>query len=236
MPSSRPNDRAIDELRTLHIQRNFTTNAPGSVLISFGKTTVLCTAVVEDQIPRFLRGQKQGWLTAEYGMLPSSTSTRTDREATRGKQSGRSVEIQRLIGRSLRQMVDLTKLDEVTIRIDCDVVQADGGTRTASITGACVAIYDAMTKHNFQSAIRGLVGAVSVGIVKGQPCLDLEYIEDSKADTDMNVVMMESGGLIEVQGTAEGEPFSRSELDELMTLAESGINTLFAKQRETLNL
>lgn len=231
MESSRPNNRAYDQLREVCLVRNFTLNAPGSVMVSFGRTKVLCTAVVEDQVPPFLRGQGQGWITAEYGMLPGSTSTRTDREAARGKQSGRTVEIQRLIGRSLRQMVDLKQMGGSTIRIDCDVIEADGGTRTAAITGACVAVQDALKSCASDDAIRGLVAAVSVGIVHGRACLDLEYEEDHQADTDMNVVMLEYEGLIEVQGTAERKPLKRDELDVLINLAENGIDQLFAKQR-----
>ena len=234
MESDRPNNRAYDQLREVSLLRNFTSNTPGSVLVSFGRTKVLCTAVVEDQVPQFLRGQRQGWLTAEYGMLPGSTSTRTDREAARGKQSGRTVEIQRLIGRSLRQMVDLKRLEGTTIRIDCDVIEADGGTRTAAITGACVAVQDALKSFASDNAIIGLVAAVSVGIVHGQACLDLEYEEDHQADTDMNVVMTSEGGFVEVQGTAEGEPFSREELDKLLAVAEKGINELIELQRSSL--
>ena len=234
MQFARPNHRSFDELREVRLVRNFTSNAAGSVLVSFGETKVLCTAVIEEQVPSFLRGQHQGWLTAEYGMLPGSTSTRTDREAARGKQSGRTVEIQRLIGRSLRQMVDLNQLGERTIRLDCDVIEADGGTRTASITGACIAVYDAMKSYGMEFAIRGLVGAISVGIVDGNPCLDLEYVEDSRADTDMNIVMLEDHGLIEVQGTAEGNPLKRDELDTLITIAEKGIAQLFQKQHTAL--
>lgn len=231
--------RALDALRPTRITRNFTRYAEGSVLIEFGHTRVLCTASVEETVPGFLRGKGQGWLTAEYGMLPRSTHTRSGREAARGKQSGRTQEIQRLIGRSLRSVVDLAALGERQIVLDCDVLQADGGTRTAAITGACVAVQDALNGLVAngllaQSPLREMVAAVSVGMVDGVPMLDLDYEEDSSCDTDMNVVMTGSGGFIEVQGTAEGTPFSRTELDALLMLAERGIAELVAAQKAAL--
>ena len=231
--SQRPSGRAADELRQVRLTREFTKHPAGSVLVEFGDTRVLCTASVEDQVPRFLRGSRRGWITAEYGMLPGATHTRADREAVRGKQGGRTVEIQRLIGRSLRAAVDLRRLGERTIKLDCDVIQADGGTRTASITGACVALADAVGKVA-PKAFRGFVASVSVGVFKGECVLDLDYSEDSNADTDMNVVMMQGHGFIEVQGTAEGSPFARDSLNRLLDLAESGIETLFKRQREAL--
>jgi ribonuclease PH len=232
----RPSQRLPDELRPIRLTRGFTCHAEGSVLVEFGATRVLCTASVEETVPGFLRGKGQGWLTAEYGMLPRATHTRSAREAARGKQSGRTQEIQRLIGRSLRAVVDLDALGERQVIIDCDVLQADGGTRTAAITGACVAVHDALVglvasgklAHN---PMRELVAAVSVGIHQGMPVLDLDYAEDSDCDTDMNVVMTESGGLIEVQGTAEGMAFSRAELNALLDLAELGGRQLFELQR-----
>ena len=235
----RPSQRQADELRSVRITRRYTRHAEGSVLIEFGDTRVLVTASVEESVPGFLRGKGAGWLTAEYGMLPRSTHTRSAREAARGKQSGRTQEIQRLVGRSLRAVVDLAALGERQIIIDCDVLQADGGTRTASITGAAVAVHDALTSLVDRGKLavhpmRDMVAAVSVGIVDGQPVLDLDYPEDSACDTDMNVVMTGAGGLIEVQGTAEGEPFSRGELDQLLDLAEAGIRRLVALQREAL--
>ncbi len=235
MTVRRPSGRAPGALREVEIVRGFTKHAAGSVLIAFGDTRVLCTASVEERVPPFLRGSGRGWITSEYGMLPGSTHTRTDREAARGKQGGRTVEIQRLIGRSLRAAVDLKKLGERTIRIDCDVLQADGGTRTASITGGCVALADAVNRVAPQ-AFAGLVASVSVGVYQGVPVLDLDYPEDSNAGTDMNVVMIEDRGFIEVQGTAEGEPFSRETLAELLALAEGGIEALFAEQRRALGL
>lgn len=235
MTVRRPSGRAPGALREVEIVRGFTKHAAGSVLIAFGDTRVLCTASVEERVPPFLRGSGRGWITSEYGMLPGSTHTRTDREAARGKQGGRTVEIQRLIGRSLRAAVDLKKLGERTIRIDCDVLQADGGTRTASITGGCVALVDALNRVAPQ-AFAGLVASVSVGVYQGVPVLDLDYPEDSNAGTDMNVVMIEDRGFIEVQGTAEGEPFSRETLAELLALAEGGIEALFAEQRRALGL
>ena len=237
----RAHGRRADHLREIRITRNFTMHAEGSVLIEAGNTRVLCTCSVEDRVPSFLKGRGQGWLTAEYGMLPRSTHTRMDREAARGKQSGRTQEIQRLIGRALRAVVDLTALGEKTLQIDCDVLQADGGTRTASITGAYVAVADAihlMRERGLLAAdakpLRDSVAAVSVGIVSGAACLDLDYSEDSTAQTDMNVVMTGSGGFVEVQGTAEGAPFSDTELQSLLRLAKSGIGELTQMQRQSL--
>jgi ribonuclease PH len=237
----RPSGRQPDELRRVSIQRHYTRHAEGSVLIEFGDTRVLCTASIEERVPMFLKGQGRGWLTAEYGMLPRATNTRTEREATRGKQSGRTQEIQRLIGRSLRAVSDLSVLGERTIQIDCDVIQADGGTRTAAITGAFVALHDAVNVLQKRQAlsrppIRDFVAAVSVGIFEGRPVLDLDYAEDSACDTDMNVVMTGNGGLVEVQGTAEGEPFQRSQLDAMLALAQQGIAQLIAAQRAVLNV
>jgi ribonuclease PH len=238
---ARPSNRHFDELRKIRISRSYTKHAEGSVLVEFGDTKVLCTASVEEKVPGFLRGQGRGWLTAEYGMLPRATNTRTEREATRGKQSGRTQEIQRLIGRSLRAIADLPRLGERTIHIDCDVIQADGGTRTASITGAYVAVHDAITLLQQRgliasSPLHDLVAAVSVGVFQGTPLLDLDYAEDSTCDTDMNVVMTGSGGIVEIQGTAEGAPFSRKEMDALLLLAEAGIERLVRKQKEALGL
>ncbi|WP_332675603.1 ribonuclease PH [Aromatoleum sp.] len=235
----RPSQRQPDELRPVTITRHFTCHAEGSVLVEFGATRVLCTASVEDSVPPFLRGRGQGWLTAEYGMLPRSTHTRSAREAAKGKQSGRTQEIQRLIGRSLRAVVDLTALGERQIIIDCDVLQADGGTRTAAITGACVAVHDALDKLVAQgrlaaSPLRDFVAAVSVGVHRGVPVLDLDYAEDSDCDTDMNVVMTGSGGFVEVQGTAEGAAFSRAELNALLELADAGIRRLVEAQKRAL--
>lgn len=236
---TRPSGRAPNELRQISITRNYTCHAEGSVLIEFGRTKVLCNASVSEGVPRFLKGSGQGWITAEYGMLPRSTGSRMDREATRGKQGGRTLEIQRLIGRSLRAVVDLKKLGEYTITIDCDVIQADGGTRTASITGACVALVDALNSLQRDKKLKTdpliqLVASVSVGVYQGQPVLDLDYPEDSSADTDMNIVMGEDGGLIEVQGTAEGATFNREALNHMLDLAEAGINELFQAQRVAL--
>ncbi len=235
----RPSQRQADELRPVTITRHFTCHAEGSVLVEFGATRVLCTASVEESVPPFLRGRGQGWLTAEYGMLPRSTHTRSAREAAKGKQSGRTQEIQRLIGRSLRAVVDLAALGERQIIIDCDVLQADGGTRTAAITGACVAVHDALDKLVAQgklaaSPMRDFVAAVSVGVHRGVPVLDLDYAEDSGCDTDMNVVMTGAGGFVEVQGTAEGSPFSRAELNALLELAEAGIRRLVEAQKRAL--
>ena len=227
----RPSGRAADEMRQVTFSRGFTKHAAGSVLVAFGDTKVLCTASVEESVPGFMRGRGTGWVTAEYGMLPGSTHTRNDREAARGKQGGRTVEIQRLIGRSLRAMVDMKALGERTVRIDCDVLQADGGTRTASITGAAVALADALDTLPVQGAFKDFVASVSVGIYQGKPVLDLDYAEDSNAETDMNVVRLGSGGFIEIQGTAEGAPFSGSELGDLITLAEQGTAALLEMQR-----
>ena len=237
----RPSGRALDELRAITFERNFTCHAEGSVLVSFGQTRVLCTASLTPGVPGFLRGKGQGWLTAEYGMLPRSTGSRMSREASRGKQSGRTVEIQRLIGRSLRAAIDLKALGENTLTLDCDVIQADGGTRTASISGACVAVVDALNtlqrKQSLQSdPLRFLIGAVSVGVWNGQAVLDLDYAEDSTADTDMNVVVAEGGGLIEVQGTAEGAAFERAELNNMLDLAIVGGQIIIDKQREALSV
>jgi ribonuclease PH len=239
MTMSRPSKRAPDELRPVTFTRRFTKHAGGSVLVQFGDTHVLCTASVEDTVPSFLRGKGQGWVTAEYGMLPGSTHTRSPREAAKGKQSGRTQEIQRLIGRSLRAVTDLKALGDRTVTIDCDVLQADGGTRTASITGGYVALADACEQLVARRAIaasplHGQVAAISVGIFDGVPVLDLDYAEDSNAETDMNVVMNNGGGFIEIQGTAEGHAFRRHELDALLNLAASGIGRLFALQAQTL--
>ncbi|MBI5271640.1 MAG: ribonuclease PH [Burkholderiales bacterium] len=239
MSFERTAGRAPDALRPLRITRGFTRHAEGSVLIEFGQTRVLCTASVEERVPPHKRGSGEGWVTAEYGMLPRATHTRSDREAARGKQSGRTQEIQRLIGRSMRAVFDLAALGERTITLDCDVLQADGGTRTAAITGAFVAAQDAVNTLLARglipaSPIRDAVAAVSVGIVQGTPLLDLEYVEDAGCDTDMNVVMTGSGGFVEVQGTAEGVPFSRTEMDRLLALAAKGIAELVAAQRAAL--
>ncbi len=232
----RPSQRRADQLRAVRITRGFTKHAEGSVLVEFGDTRVLCTASVEENVPPFLKGKGQGWVTAEYGMLPRSTHTRSAREAAKGKQTGRTQEIQRLIGRSLRAVVDLKALGERQVTVDCDVLQADGGTRTAAITGACVALHDAFAGLVAKgllpaSPLREFVAAISVGVFEGQPVLDLDYPEDSACETDMNVVMTASGGFVEVQGTAEGTPFSRAELDALLALAEQGIGELVAAQR-----
>ena len=239
MSFARPSGRAPEQLRTVAIERGFTRHAEGSVLVRFGDTRVLCTASVENRVPGFLRGKGEGWVTAEYGMLPRATHTRGDREAARGKQGGRTLEIQRLIGRSLRACVDRAALGERTITLDCDVLQADGGTRTAAITGAYVALVDAerwlqARKEIARDPIIGAVSAVSVGIFRGVPVLDLDYPEDSDCDTDMNVVMNDGGGFIELQGTAEGHAFRRDELDALLALAEKGCGELFAAQRAAL--
>lgn len=235
----RPSQRQPSELRTIRITRNFTRHAEGSVLIEMGDTRVLCTASVEESVPPFLRGKGQGWVTAEYGMLPRSTHTRSAREAAKGKQSGRTQEIQRLIGRSLRAVVDMQALGERQITIDCDVLQADGGTRTAAITGAWVAAQDAVNTliaagKITQSPLREPVAAISVGIVQGTPLLDLEYVEDVDCDTDMNVVMTGAGHYVEVQGTAEGVAFTRKEMDQLLALAEKGIAELILLQQQAL--
>lgn len=239
--SSRPSKRANNELRAIEIIRNYTKHAEGAVLVKFGDTHVLCTASVDEKVPSFLKGKNQGWVTAEYGMLPRSTGSRMDREAARGKQSGRTQEIQRLIGRSLRAIIDLEKLGERSIQIDCDVIQADGGTRTASITGAYVALHDAIIYLQKQgliveSPLRDFIAAISVGVYQGAPVLDLDYIEDSDCDTDMNVVMTGNGGFVEIQGTAEGEPFERNEMNAMLDLAHEGISMLIAKQKAALGL
>ena len=235
----RPSQRQPAQLREVRIVRRFTCHAEGSVFIEMGNTKVLCTASVEESVPSFLRGQGRGWVTAEYGMLPRSTHTRTAREAAKGKQSGRTLEIQRLIGRSLRAVTDLTALGERQITLDCDVLQADGGTRCASITGAWLALHDACAELVAQgklaaSPLRDHVAAVSVGIFDGQQVLDLDYPEDSACDTDMNVVMTGAGGIVEIQGTAEGEPFTRAQMDRLVDLAEAGIRQLVAFQKAAL--
>lgn len=232
----RPSNREPNELRPIKITRNFTNHAEGSVLVEFGQTRVLCNASVIDGVPRFLKGKNQGWITAEYGMLPRATHSRTEREASRGKQGGRTLEIQRLIGRSLRACIDLKGLGEVTLTIDCDVIQADGGTRTAAITGACVAMKDALNWMVAREKLRKMprfnyVAAVSVGIYRGQPVLDLDYAEDVLAETDMNIVMNEEGRFIEVQGTAEDKSFNREELNNMLTLAEGGISQLIELQK-----
>ncbi|QKD71337.1 ribonuclease PH [Proteus terrae] len=237
----RPADRQADQVRPITITRHYTKHAEGSVLVEFGDTKVLCNATVEEGVPRFLKGQGQGqgWVTAEYGMLPRATNSRNAREAARGKQTGRTMEIQRLIARSLRAAVDLKALGEFTITVDCDVIQADGGTRTASISGACVALVDALNKMVEEgklkkSPLKSMVAAVSVGIVDGEPLCDLEYVEDSAAETDMNVVMIDDGRMIEVQGTAEGAPFSHEELLALLALAKGGLEKIFEAQKEAL--
>jgi ribonuclease PH len=239
MSFQRTGGRAHDALRAVSLQRGYTLHAEGSVLVSFGATRVLCTASVDEKVPPHKRGSGEGWVTAEYGMLPRSTHTRSDREAARGKQSGRTQEIQRLIGRSLRSVFDLAQLGERTIQLDCDVLQADGGTRTAAITGAFVAAHDAVAWLLAQgrieaSPITDFVAAVSVGLVEGTPLLDLEYVEDAACDTDMNVVMTGAGGIVEVQGTAEGVPFSRTEMDMLLDLAARGVGELVVLQRRAL--
>lgn len=235
----RPSGRAPDQLRAVTIERHYTRHAEGSVLVSFGDTRVICTASVEEGVPRFLRGEQSGWITAEYGMLPRSTGSRTGREAARGKQGGRTLEIQRLIGRSLRAAVDLSQLGEFTITLDCDVIQADGGTRTASITGAFVALVDAINELQREKRIstdplRYFIASVSVGIHAGEAVLDLDYAEDSTAETDLNVVMTEAGDLIEIQGTAEGAPFTRSQLDRMLALGSRGVASLIQWQRDAL--
>jgi ribonuclease PH len=235
----RPSKRHPDQLRDIRITRHYTRHAEGSVLIECGDTKVLCTASIEEKVPPFLKGKGRGWVTAEYGMLPRATNTRSDREAARGKQSGRTQEIQRLIGRALRSVIDLGALGERTVQLDCDVIQADGGTRTASITGAFVALHDAIAyllenKLVAQSPITDFIAAVSVGVFRGTPVLDLDYEEDSACGTDMNVVMTGSGGLVEVQGTAEGAPFSRVEMDAMLDLAHKGIGELIDAQKAAL--
>jgi ribonuclease PH len=235
----RPSGRRADQLRQIEITRRYTKHAEGSVLVCFGDTQVICTASVEERVPRFLKGAGQGWITAEYGMLPRSTTDRMGREAARGKQGGRTLEIQRLIGRSLRAAIDLKALGERTITLDCDVIQADGGTRTASITGACVALVDAINNTREQGLLDqdpllGMIASVSVGVFDGTPVLDLDYAEDSNAETDMNVVMNDKGGFIEVQGTAEGVAYSRDELNAMLDLADQGIQQIVQIQRAAL--
>ncbi|TCW86647.1 ribonuclease PH [Burkholderia sp. SRS-46] len=239
--TSRPSGRRADELRKVTLTRHYTKHAEGSVLVEFGDTKVICTASVAERVPEFLRDRGQGWLTAEYGMLPRATHTRSDREAARGKQTGRTQEIQRLIGRALRAVFDLEALGPRTIHIDCDVIQADGGTRTASITGAFVAAHDAVSKliaagKLARSPITDHVAAISVGVFEGTPLLDLDYAEDSRCDTDMNVVMTGAGGFVEVQGTAEGVPFSRDEMNALLDLAQGGIGELVRLQKDALGV
>ncbi len=237
----RQDGRSTNQLRPISFFRNATKHAEGSVIVEFGDTRVLCNATVSNGVPRFIKGEGQGWITAEYGMLPRSTGERMNREASRGKQGGRTLEIQRLIGRSLRSSVDLNSMGEYTITIDCDVLQADGGTRTASITGAYVALSDAfsyMIKNKLinESPLKEMIAAVSVGIIENNSILDLNYIEDSNAETDMNIVMSSNGDFIEIQGTAEGKPFTRDQLSEMLALAEEGIKALFVKQKEALNI
>mgnify|MGYP001219227608 CR=1 FL=1 len=237
----RQDGRSANQLRPISFFRNATKHAEGSVIVEFGDTRVLCNATVSNGVPRFIKGEGQGWITAEYGMLPRSTGERMNREASRGKQGGRTLEIQRLIGRSLRSSVDLNSMGEYTITIDCDVLQADGGTRTASITGAYVALSDAfsyMIKNKLinESPLKEMIAAVSVGIIENNSILDLNYIEDSNAETDMNIVMSSNGDFIEIQGTAEGKPFTRDQLSEMLALAEEGIKALFVKQKEALNI
>jgi ribonuclease PH len=241
MSTHRPSGRAADALRPVRLSRHYTKHAEGSVLVEFGDTRVICTASIEDRVPPFLKGKGQGWLTAEYGMLPRSTHTRMDREAAKGKQSGRTQEIQRLIGRSLRAAFDLNAFGERTLHLDCDVIQADGGTRTAAITGAMVAAYDAFAKLAAGGMIAAIplkhfVAAVSVGVYRGVPVLDLDYLEDSDCDTDMNVVMTDVGGFIEVQGTAEGEAFERATMNRLLDLAQAGIAELITLQKTSLGI
>ncbi|GAB5382141.1 MAG: ribonuclease PH [Aliiglaciecola sp.] len=236
----RPSGRTVSQIRPVTITRQFTCHAEGSVLVEFGNTKVICNASVEEGVPRFMKGQGKGWITAEYSMLPRSTHTRSGREAARGKQGGRTLEIQRLIARSLRAAVDLQLLGENTITVDCDVIQADGGTRTASITGACVALVDALTYMRSKgilktNPLKHMIAALSVGVYKGNAVADLDYPEDSEAETDMNVVMTDTGKLIEVQGTAEGEPFSFEEMNEMLELAKHGLRELFDIQKSALN-
>jgi len=236
---NRPSQRANDQLRKIEMIRHYTKHAEGSVLVKFGDTHVICTASVEEKVPGFLKGKGQGWVTAEYGMLPRSTGSRMDREAARGKQTGRTQEIQRLIGRSLRAVIDLQKLGERTIHFDCDVIQADGGTRTASITGAYVAMVDAVNTLLqkgllTETPIKDSVAAISVGVYQGTPVLDLDYIEDSDCDTDMNVVMTGNGGFVEIQGTAEGEPFARETMNQMLDLAAKGIGEISVMQQQVL--
>ena len=231
----RPSGREVDQIRKLNIELSYLDHVPGSVLISMGSTKVLCTASIEASVPGFLRGTGQGWLTAEYGMLPAATNTRNDREASRGKQTGRTIEIQRLIGRSLRAMLQLEKLGEKTITVDCDVLQADGGTRTASITGGAVALCVALKNIGLEEAMQGLVSAVSVGMYQGQAVLDLDYAEDSNAETDMNVVQLNGSGFIEIQGTAEGRAFSAADLDSMLSVAQKGMTEIFEYQETVIS-
>ena len=231
----RPSGREVDQIRKLNIELSYLDHVPGSVLISMGSTKVLCTASIEASVPGFLRGTGQGWLTAEYGMLPAATNTRNDREASRGKQTGRTIEIQRLIGRSLRAMLRLEKLGEKTITVDCDVLQADGGTRTASITGGAVALCVALKSMGLEEAMQGLVSAVSVGMYQGQAVLDLDYAEDSNAETDMNVVQLNGSGFIEIQGTAEGRAFSAADLDSMLSVAQKGMAEIFEYQETVIS-
>lgn len=231
----RPSGREVDQIRKLNIELSYLDHVPGSVLISMGSTKVLCTASIEASVPGFLRGTGQGWLTAEYGMLPAATNTRNDREASRGKQTGRTIEIQRLIGRSLRAMLQLEKLGEKTITVDCDVLQADGGTRTASITGGAVALCVALKSIGLEEAMQGLVSAVSVGMYQGQAVLDLDYAEDSNAETDMNVVQLNGSGFIEIQGTAEGRAFSAADLDSMLSVAQKGMTEIFEYQEAVIS-
>lgn len=241
MQATRPSGRSADALRAVRLTRNYTKHAEGSVLVEFGDTKVICTASIEEKVPGFLKGKGQGWMTAEYGMLPRSTHSRMDREAAKGKQSGRTQEIQRLIGRSLRAAFDLNAFGERTLHLDCDVIQADGGTRTASITGAMVAAYDAFSKLAASGVIAAIpvkhfVAAISVGVYQGTPVLDLDYVEDSGCDTDMNVVMTDAGHFVEVQGTAEGEAFDRGTMNRLLDLAQMGIGELLGLQKKALGL
>lgn len=232
----RPSKRRADQMRPIRFTRQFLKHPEGSVLVEYGDTKVICTASITDGVPKFLKDSKQGWLTAEYGMLPRATHERTDREASRGKQTGRTVEISRLIGRSLRAAINLKALGDRTITIDCDVIQADGGTRTAAITGGCIALFDAVNKQRLplKNPLKHLIASVSVGIYQGEPILDLDYIEDSNADTDMNIVMNENGDFIEIQGTAEGSSLHQKQLNVLLELAQKGIGELIISQRETL--
>ena len=233
---TRRDNRKLNEMRPLEIDLGIIKHAEGSALVKFGDTHVICTASIENNVPRWMRGSNEGWITAEYGMLPRSTHERMNREASRGKQSGRTMEIQRLIGRSLRQAVDLKFLKDKTINVDCDVIQADGGTRTASISGACVALFQAIkNNHNDNRAIKEYVAAVSIGLKDGSPLLDLNYEEDSEADTDLNIVMTENGGLIEIQGTAEHNPFTKKQLDEMVEMASEGIKEIIKIQKLCLS-
>jgi len=233
---TRRDNRKLNEMRPLEIDLGIIKHAEGSALVKFGDTHVICTASIENNVPRWMRGSDEGWITAEYGMLPRSTHERMNREASRGKQSGRTMEIQRLIGRSLRQAVDLKFLKDKTINVDCDVIQADGGTRTASISGACVALFQAIkNNHNDNRAIKEYVAAVSIGLKDGSPLLDLNYEEDSEADTDLNIVMTENGGLIEIQGTAEQNPFTKKQLDEMVEMASKGIKEIIKIQKLCLS-